>query len=107
MIIMIFFKGYLDYSLFLCKMSDVSPYSIAKELILAGKLKSLEELTLILKKTNLAADMPTSPKRLNRLLDNPGLFTIEDAYTIAALIGVSGKQVLDVLNAEYLAKKKK
>jgi hypothetical protein len=85
-------------------MPDASPYIIAKELILAGKLRSLDELTLIIKKTNLANDVGIGPKRLNRLLDNPGLFTIEDAYKIATLIGVTGKQILDVLNAEYLSK---
>lgn len=87
-------------------MAGASPYTIAKELILAGKLRSLEELTLIIKKTNLANDVGIGPKRLNRLLDNPGLFTIEDAYAIADLIGVSGKQMLDILNTEYLSKQK-
>lgn len=87
-------------------MSEASPYNIAKELILAGKLRNLDELMLIIKKTNLAKDAKIGPKRLNRLLLNPGLFTIEDAHKIADLIGVNGKQILDVLDAEYLLKQK-
>lgn len=92
-------------------MAGASAYNIAKELILAGKLRNLDELMLIVKKTNLANDAHIGPKRLNRLLLNPGLFTIEDAHKIAALIGVTGKQILDVLDAEYVSiqksKKKK
>lgn len=87
-------------------MPAASPYNIAKELILAGKLKGLDELLLIIKKTNLANDARIGPKRLNRMLLNPGLFTLEDAHKIAALMGVTGKQVLDLLDAEYLAKQK-
>jgi hypothetical protein len=88
-------------------MPEASPYNIAKELILAGKLKSLDELMLIIKKTNLANDAHIGPKRLNRLLSNPGLFTVEDTHKIAALIGVPAKPLLDLISAEYTAKSKK
>jgi len=88
-------------------MSQSTPYSIARELILAGKLKSLDELVFIIKKTTLAQDMKVGPKRLNGLLDNPGLFTIQDVHKIAALIGVPPKPLLEVISAEYTVRKKK
>jgi len=69
-------------------------------------MKSLEELMLIIKKTNLANDAHIGPKRLNRLLLNPGLFTIEDAHKIADLVGVTGKHILDLLDAEYILRQK-
>lgn len=88
-------------------MSQASSYNIAKELILAGKLKSLDELVLILKKTTLALDMKIGPKRLNRLLDNPGKFTIEDIHSLADLIGVPAKPLLDLISSEYVGKTKR
>jgi plasmid maintenance system antidote protein VapI len=87
-------------------MINEPPFSTAKKLILSGDMKTLAELLVIIKKTPLAKAMGTGPQRLNRLVDNPKLFTFEDAYIIAELLGVDEKAVVDIIHAQYLLDKK-
>ena len=43
--------------------------------------------------------MKTSPKRFNGLIENPQLFTFQDAYIIADLIGVSKEKILNIIHS--------
>ena len=58
-------------------------------------------------KTPLALDIKTSPVRLNKLIANPAMFLFEDAYEIAALIGVDEKLIVDLIYAEWSQLKRK
>jgi plasmid maintenance system antidote protein VapI len=87
-------------------MINEPPFSTAKKLILSGDTKTLADLLEIIKKTTLAKAMGTGPQRFNRLIDNPKLFTFEDAYKIAELVGVDEKAVVDIIYAEYILNKK-
>ena len=74
--------------------------NIAKKLFLSGDIKSLADLLEIVEKTPLARSIGTSPARLNKLLANPALFTFQDLYSIADLIGVDRKLLVDLLFIE-------
>jgi hypothetical protein len=80
--------------------------NIAKKLILSGDITNLTELLEVIDKTPLAREMKTSPERLNKLLDNPALFLFQDAYNIAALIGVDEKLILDIVHNQYIIGRK-
>lgn len=77
--------------------------NIAKKLILSGDITNLTELLEVIDKTPLAREMKTSPERLNKLLDNPALFLFQDAYNIAALIGVDEKMIIDIIHNQYVS----
>lgn len=81
-------------------------YKTAQKLILAGGITTLSELMDIIDKTPLAKALKTSPGRLNKLLDNPALFLFQDAYNIAALIGVDEKLIVDIVFQQYAVDKK-
>lgn len=87
-------------------MINEAPFSTAKKLIQTDNIKDLSELLETIPKTALANAMKTSPKRFNRLIENPRLFMFEDAYTIADLIGVGKEKILNIIHAECQAKRK-
>jgi len=76
------------------------PFSTAKKLIESNNIQNLFELLEAIPKTTLAKAMKTSPKRFNRLIKNPTLFTFEDAYTLAELIGVDKMQIVSIIHSE-------
>lgn len=85
-------------------MINEAPYSTAKKLILTDNIADLSELLETVPKTSLAIAMKISPKRLNRLIDNPQLFMFEDAYKIAELIGVDKEKILKIIHSECEAR---
>jgi len=86
-------------------MINEPPYSTAKKLIHAESIGNLSELLETIPKTSLALSMKTSPKRFNKLIANPRLFTFGDVYIIAELIGVEGEAILKIIHAECILKK--
>ncbi len=40
-------------------------------------------------------------------IDSPSLFTFQDAYAIAEVIGVDEKLIIDLVHNEWLSKRKK
>ncbi len=87
------------YCWFLCWMINEAPFSTAKKLILTDNIKNISELLETIPKTVLAKAMKTSPKRFNGLIENPQLFTFQDAYIIADLIGVSKEKILNIIHS--------
>lgn len=88
-------------------MINEAPFSTAKKLIVTDNIADLSELLETIPKTSLALAMKISPKRLNRLIDNPQLFMFEDAYKIADLIGVDKEKVLRIIHSECEARTKR
>ena len=87
-------------------MINKPPFSTAKKLIESDNIHDLTDLLETVPKTNLAHAMKTSPKRLNRLIENPNLFMFEDAYTLAEIFGVDKMKVLSIIHAECIKSKK-
>lgn len=86
-------------------MVDQPPFSTAKKLILSGDIKNLSDLLAIVKKTPLAKAMKTGPIRLNTLISNPTLFTFDDAYKIAEILGVEKGRIVMIIHNENISRK--
>jgi plasmid maintenance system antidote protein VapI len=82
-----------------------SRYRNAQKLILAGLIKNLADLLDAVSKTPLARDMHTAPSRLNKLINQPELFTFEDCYKIAAILEVDPDKIIDLIRDETRPKK--
>jgi hypothetical protein len=87
-------------------MINKPPFSTAKKLIESDNIHDLSELLETVPKTNLANAMKTSPKRFNRLIENPKLFMFEDIYNLADVLGVDSLKVLSIVHAECNKRKK-
>jgi plasmid maintenance system antidote protein VapI len=87
-------------------MINKPPFATAKKLIQSDNIGDITELLETIPKTTLANAMKTSPKRFNRLIENPRLFMFEDAYTLAEVIGVDTLKVLSIIHAECTKNKK-
>jgi len=87
-------------------MINKPPFSTAKKLIESNNIHDLSELLETVPKTNLANAMKTSPKRFNRLIENPNLFMFEDIYNLADVLGVDSLKVLSIIHAECNKRKK-
>lgn len=87
-------------------MINKPPFSTAKKLIQSDNIHNLSELLETVPKTTLANAMKTSPKRFNRLIENPNLFMFEDAYTLAEVIGVDRLKILNIIHMECTDRKK-
>jgi len=82
-------------------------YRAAKNQIEGGYIKTLTDLLDVLDKTPLSKDIHTSAVRFNKLILNPALFTFQDAYNIAEIIGVDEKLILEIIHSEWVSRKKK
>ena len=82
-------------------------YKSAKNQIEGGYIKTLTDLLDVLDKTPLSKDIHSSPVRFNKLLSNPALFTFQDAYSIAEVIGVDEKLILDIIHNEWVSRRKR
>jgi hypothetical protein len=82
-----------------------SRYRNAQKLILSGLIKSLADLFDAIDKTPLARDMHTAPARLTKLIQNPGLFTFDDCYKIAAILEVDADKIIDLIREESRPRK--
>ncbi|GGH59641.1 hypothetical protein GCM10011379_06640 [Filimonas zeae] len=76
------------------------PFSTAKKLIDSGHIQNIKDLLDTVPKTRLARAMKTAPERFNKLIENPPLFTFEDAYKIADLIGVDERTLVLIIHEE-------
>jgi len=80
---------------------------LAKTQLQAGYLKTLEDLIILIGKTNFAAACKTMPQRLQRMLDNPGLFCWDDVDNLANTLGVDDKIIIDLVHGYFTTWKKK
>ena len=80
-------------------------YNTVYKLITSGQLNSLAEMLVIVPKTVLARDLGMHHITLNKLLEHPAQFKLEDIYEIAALVGVENKVMLQLFYIETGEKK--
>ena len=88
-------------------MAKENKYRLAKNLIEAGSLKTLQDLLAVVDKTPLSRDIKVTPERFNNLLVNPVDFRFSDCIAIADIIQVDPHQIIGLVYAEILLKKKK
>jgi hypothetical protein len=87
-------------------MANEKRYTVVKNQILGGYLKTLREVFDIVPKTVVAKDMKIHNMRFADLIDNVQLFKLDEIYRLAALIGIDEKPLLDIVHAQYMQDKK-
>jgi len=81
-------------------------YSIARTLLLSGKIKTLSELLDIVGKTAFARDSETTPERFNRLLRNLARVNLLDIANMARVLGTEETHIFNLFHAEYVKQRK-
>jgi hypothetical protein len=88
-------------------MAKKDRYSVAKSLIEGGSITNVRDLLAIIDKTPLSRDVHISPIRFNKLISDPTQFMMSDCISIADVIGVDPKLIVDLVYAEILLHKRK
>jgi hypothetical protein len=81
-------------------------YTIVKNEILGGHVKTFREIFDIIPKTVVTKDMKIHNIRFNMLIDNVSRFELDELYRLAALLDLEEKVILDLAHAQFLAEKK-
>jgi hypothetical protein len=76
-------------------------YPTIKPMLDQGRIKKLTDIFIYIPRTVLAQDIGKNLKRLNELLDRPENFTIKDLLLIGNLCGLSRREMLLLLDAEF------
>src|SRR5580698_4198979 len=76
-------------------------YPTIKPMLDQGRIKKLTDIFIYIPRTVLANDMGKNLKRLNELLDRLENFTIKDLLLIGNLCGLTRKEMLTLLDAEF------
>lgn len=83
-----------------------SRYTLVKDQISLGRLKTLRDIFGIIPKTVVSKDMRIHNQRFNDMLYDVSLFVLKELYELAALIEVDGKIILDLAHQQYLLDQK-
>ena len=76
-------------------------YPTIKPMLDQGRIKKLTDIFIYIPRTVLANDMGKNLKRPNELLDRLENFTIKDLLLIGNLCGLTRKEMLTLLDAEF------
>jgi hypothetical protein len=80
-------------------------YARVRKAFQEGQIQSLEQLLVLVKITNLKADLHTHLDTLKSKIDNPELFLFGDAYAMSDLIGIPGDDLVALINKEVRKKR--
>lgn len=80
-------------------------YITVRKLIAVDQIHNFEELLDIIPKTVMVNDLGMHHQTFNKLLKNPENFTLKQAFSIAALIEVDEKIVVDLIYAQCMEKR--
>ena len=81
-------------------------YTVIKNLLAGGYIKSFDEIFDTLPKSVLYKDLGMNSERFRKLLKHPELFILKDLFRIAALIGTEEKTIVDLVFGSYASRKK-
>lgn len=81
-------------------------YTIVKNQIQGGYVKTFSEIFDIIPKTVVGKDLKIHNVRFTNLITNVTRFELGDLYRIAALIDIDEKTILELAHNQYLADKK-
>lgn len=80
-------------------------YAAVKALIEAGGVKKMRELFSYLIKSDIYPLLHIGYRALERKIDSPGLFTLDELYTLAQIIEVEKNAILEIAFKEMLQQK--
>jgi hypothetical protein len=81
-------------------------YQNAKNLILGGYTKTINELFVTIPKSIVARDLHTNLARLNKLIEDPMKYSFKDMANIAALLEIDELAIMTLVYNQYQADKK-
>lgn len=87
---------------FLCEMAKDKRYNTVKKLIEVGALNSISQVLEVIPKTVIGQDMGMHHGTFNKLINNPGNFTLKDIIQLASLIGVEKMTMVDLIVQDIL-----
>lgn len=82
-------------------------YDTAKLLIEGNQIKRLSDVFSHLTKSVVAKDLGINYIRFEKILKNTGGFKLDELYSLAALIGVDEKIIIELAHQDHLHTKKK
>jgi hypothetical protein len=82
-------------------------YTTVKYLLIDGRIKSFRDIFDEIPKSVVARDLGINNVRFSKMLDNVELFLFKDVYRFAEKIEVEGKILIDLIDQEYMDKKRK
>ncbi len=82
-------------------------YTVVKNLISGGHLKSFQAIFEIIPKTVVLKDLHIHNQRFNDMLDDVSLFLLLELYELADLLEVDGKIIIDLAHDQYMADQKR
>jgi plasmid maintenance system antidote protein VapI len=82
-------------------------YNTAKKLIEMGAMTSISEILDVIPKTVIGQDMGMHHETFNKLIRNPGNFTLNQIFQIAALIGVDKMAMVNLILDDLSARENK
>lgn len=88
-------------------MATDSRVEIVKNLIEEDRLRTFQDIFLYLPKTFVAKKMGIYYNRFLELVKNPKRFRMEEIYTIAGILGVTPRQISELIHRQIEMKKKK
>ena len=94
------------FSLFLWEMTKDRRYTLAKNEILGGHVKTLREIFDIIPKTVVSKALKIHNMRFSDLINDVQGFELSELYLLAELLEIDEKLLLDLTHAQYLADKK-
>jgi hypothetical protein len=87
-------------------MAKDARYNTIQKLIQGGLVKNLTEFFDAVDPTPLAIAIHTAPKRMSKLKTQPELFTFQDCYRIADLLGVEESKIIELVHEEWRQRKR-
>jgi hypothetical protein len=87
-------------------MAKEKRYTVAKNLIETGGIKTVSDLLTILDKKAIYKDV-MSPVRFDTLIADPSQFRFSDAYAIAAAIGTDEMAIIQLIHNEWVSRKRR
>lgn len=82
-------------------------YKVAKRLIEIGDTKQFRDIFEHIPRTVAARDLGIHYDKFKRLIEDVEGFTLLELYTLAGFIGIDGKIILGLADAQHEANKKK
>lgn len=82
-------------------------YNTAKKLIEMGAMTGISEILDVIPKTVIGQDMGMHHETFNKLIRNPGNFTLNQIFQLAALIGVDKMIMVDLILKDLSARDNK
>ena len=82
-------------------------FKTVKLLIEGGHIPEFKDIFEHIPRTAVAKEMGIHYDRFKKMITDPAEFKVKELYTLAGMIGVDGKILLDLVHAQHIKRRKK